>query len=343
MGIVVRENQSYELLDHNVLTIINCTKEKIISDLNRYVLGFIKEVTPQNTDTQWGFQIYYKNMMEQFALGEKERYSGIQNDVYTLKDGRVVFINTKQNYYIVWELRKKQIQMYIGERNEHYFLIQEVYVMIRILYGLLISRNKFAVLHATAVDYDGQGILIIGDKGFGKTTVMTKLLAEGAKSVAVDRCFLWDTKENIKASGWISTNRISHGNLELALSKEQAERLIEYEKLHMNEKEFFVDDKLRCPMGDFLQLIKRRAQTETEISKIVILHGDKALSNIEKISLDQGIKKIQEYIFDFELPFNHVQMLELKSSSFQNIQFYSIYCRVNMEKILNCILEHKLI
>ena len=53
-----------------------------------------------------------------------------------------------------------------------------------------IPFNGSLIMHATCVDINGSGVLIVGRSGSGKSSLAINLLALGAKLVAYDHCEL---------------------------------------------------------------------------------------------------------------------------------------------------------
>ena len=64
------------------------------------------------------------------------------------------------------------------------------------------------VLHAAAVEYDGQAVLFVGSKGSGKTTLMRAALDAGARFVTNDRVFLDAALAPWRAMGWSDPMRL---------------------------------------------------------------------------------------------------------------------------------------
>ena len=59
-----------------------------------------------------------------------------------------------------------------------------------------IPINGSLIMHATCVDINGSGVLIVGSSGSGKSSLAINLLALGSKLVADDQCVL--VKKNKK-------------------------------------------------------------------------------------------------------------------------------------------------
>ena len=56
--------------------------------------------------------------------------------------------------------------------------------------AIKIPFNGSLIIHATCVDINGSGVLIVGSSGSGKSSLAINLLALGSKSVADDQCEL---------------------------------------------------------------------------------------------------------------------------------------------------------
>ncbi len=52
-------------------------------------------------------------------------------------------------------------------------------------------------IHATCVDIDGKGVLILGPSGSGKSSLAISLITLGARLVADDRCEIWRNNTDI--------------------------------------------------------------------------------------------------------------------------------------------------
>ena len=59
-----------------------------------------------------------------------------------------------------------------------------------------IPFNGSLIMHATCVDINGSGVLIVGRSGSGKSSLAINLLALGAKLVADDQCEIVNKNNN---------------------------------------------------------------------------------------------------------------------------------------------------
>ena len=63
-----------------------------------------------------------------------------------------------------------------------------------------IPFNGSLIMHATCVDINGSGVLIVGRSGSGKSSLAINLLALGSKLVADDQCELVKKNNKIRIS-----------------------------------------------------------------------------------------------------------------------------------------------
>tara|TARA_B100002051_G_scaffold208872_1_gene200247 strand:+ start:162 stop:593 length:432 start_codon:yes stop_codon:yes gene_type:complete len=63
-----------------------------------------------------------------------------------------------------------------------------------------IPFNGSLIMHASCVDVNGSGVLIVGRSGSGKSSLAINLLALGSKLVADDRCELIRKKNGFRIS-----------------------------------------------------------------------------------------------------------------------------------------------
>ena len=101
-----------------------------------------------------------------------------------------------------------------------------------------IPSNGSLIMHATCVDINGSGVLIIGRSGSGKSTLAINLLALGSKLVADDQCEL--VKKNnrfrvlkpaslpnsieIRGIGLVSVPMVVETSLDWVVNMDEAEK-----------------------------------------------------------------------------------------------------------------------
>ena len=101
-----------------------------------------------------------------------------------------------------------------------------------------IPFNSSLIMHATCVDINGSGVLIVGGSGSGKSSLAINLLALGSKLVADDRCEL--VKKNnrfsvskpaslpnsieIRGVGLVSVPMVVETSLDWVVNMDEAEK-----------------------------------------------------------------------------------------------------------------------
>jgi hypothetical protein len=97
---------------------------------------------------------------------------------------------------------------YLGANEVASFgLVQDVYCGLR---RIAARRLKSAVLlHAAAVRYSEHTILILGDKGSGKSFVSYACMLAGAEYLASDKLCVWASAHGLRCAGLIGSIRLS--------------------------------------------------------------------------------------------------------------------------------------
>ncbi|QUH05018.1 hypothetical protein HUO13_33345 [Saccharopolyspora erythraea] len=123
-------------------------------------------------------------------------------------------------------------------------------------------------VHAAAVDIDGQGVLIAGQSGSGKTTVFTHLIEDhGAHPVSNDRTVLNPTETwQWNATGVPLSARFTPEGISGSPTLTTA--LKRYEP---NRGRYLVDGKLELTPWEISTLFDRRVLPVTEVAQLVIL------------------------------------------------------------------------
>ena len=94
------------------------------------------------------------------------------------------------------------------------------------------------IMHATCVDINGSGVLIIGHSGSGKSSLAINLLALGSKLVADDQCELVRKNNGCRVSkpvslpkgiemrgvGLVSVPMVNETNLDWVVNMDEAEK-----------------------------------------------------------------------------------------------------------------------
>ena len=101
-----------------------------------------------------------------------------------------------------------------------------------------IPFNGSLIMHATCVDVDGSGVLIVGRSGSGKSSLAINLLALGSTLVADDQCKLVRKNNRYRISkpaslpksieirgvGLVSVPMVNETNLDWVVNMDEAEK-----------------------------------------------------------------------------------------------------------------------
>lgn len=148
--------------------------------------------------------IKYEENMEKFKIEEKMFYTRECNIINTFGNERHYFYEKDSisyymqlpSKYIVKKYDNKNFEVIgdsIKDTTKYLFrIIREIIVRLE-------ENNQKLTMHGTGIAFNGKGILLLGDKGAGKTTLFSKLLSVGENTVlSNDRVFLYVEENKIK-------------------------------------------------------------------------------------------------------------------------------------------------
>lgn len=181
-------------------------------------------------------------------------------------------------------------RVYIIADQETEAAVYEPARMIREIVTRSMERKGFFLLHAAAVEKDGQVVLLCGDKNTGKTTMMLGLLKLGYNLISNDKVYVGIENRQVKVYSWPGPVGITLETLmyfpQLQGELKRLQRLTfpQY-RLH-SEAMILVEtglaetdySKLDLSMAEVVSILKRRLVREAALQQIIIL-GDYAESN----------------------------------------------------------------
>ena len=90
---------------------------------------------------------------------------------------------------ILYIFNKESYDLYVIGHDEKVINLS-VSSCANLFFSSQLLKNDFSIVHAAALSFSGQGFLIVGKKGAGKTSTILSLLGEGVKFLGNDRCYL---------------------------------------------------------------------------------------------------------------------------------------------------------
>jgi hypothetical protein len=119
---------------------------------------------------------------------------------YSISESLVAYHNPDEALMIVHDSDGRTFWIF-GSTNASELRFESSRVIREIVTRELESSGQI-LIHAAAVERDGQAILLCGHKGAGKTTTMLSLLQRGYNLIANDRVFVGRSDIGWIASGW---------------------------------------------------------------------------------------------------------------------------------------------
>jgi hypothetical protein len=171
-----------------------------------------------------------------------------------------------------WRPERRHVEVVPGPASGTYELVQSAYAAVRTLTHHTLARaGDTVVMHAGAVAVDGRGVLLMGCKGAGKTTLSTALMQRGAAYLASDRVFAWRAGNGWRAAGWMSSYRVRLDGAEVLFGAETAARMRAFADARREEPEYWHGGKFRFPPQDLLRTCGWAPAREAPLGWLVLM------------------------------------------------------------------------
>lgn len=168
-----------------------------------------------------------------------------------------------------WNLKEKALEVFY--QNAGHTVVEAIYTSVRTLVYSLLAKRGARLMHASAVSYRGKAVLLLGEKGAGKTTLASAMLEAGAQFLASDRCWIWRGADSWQVVGWMGTFRLRPEDFWQLFRAPKAASLEAFaESARTCESNYFAG-KLRCPPLTFLKLGGWQAAYQAPLHALVEL------------------------------------------------------------------------
>ena len=256
----IAERQNEVLRDHYIAgddeyifyKIFNCIDSDLFSALSK-IISSEKPIGPvrafrEHTNTQ----LYYKYKVNEIEVFSADHWKGVY----------VVRVSSTE-YVIVTE-------------SEIYF--QELYCVyvVRELLNRSAENKKLLLLHGAAVNVDNYGLLIVGSKGAGKTTFVSKLSESDlqCEMISNDRTYTEIIDDEIRLHYYPLKFRFGFGTIRAIpdlkdfMSRKYQHRKPEKVRILLSDES--CKSKFSLTLGEYQRLFKKKVVRSGNLSKIVI-------------------------------------------------------------------------
>lgn len=251
--------------------------DHLIKEVDKYVAPHMQNSIQQETKEVWN--IFYLNGKVDVVQNRTEKILGIYGVESVLlakthedDNGITFWGNNESGNEIV--LNRTTREGYVIYNSEIITLavIEDCYAIVRnICYEILKKKNAI-LLHGCAMKYNNKGILFIGEKGAGKTSIQHYALQElGAGFISSDRTFIWKEEDKIFCSGWMSTYRINIDLLKLLPENEKTRQLEKYYERKREDPFYFQNNKIRIAPQELASFIRCSVAGIATLNCIVLL------------------------------------------------------------------------
>jgi hypothetical protein len=155
----------------------------------------------------------------------------------------------------------------------------------------LLKREELYMLHATAVEKNGRGVLIVGSSGHGKTTACISLLRGGYSFMADDHPFLRDSGCDLEMLSFPEKIDVTQATVDLFPELREAQSSLRqgYRKMYFHPSEIFPQQPVERSIPALLLFPQVAESAESSLEKIP---GSRALELLLPQSMLVFSKKV---------------------------------------------------
>ena len=215
---------------------------KVIKYFNKYIIFKTNDITLyENLEKE--YEDYFKILqntemlyptIKVMVLNDEKLYNKYFEYINEKKININVNVKIRRNSIIIIDKKNKEVILIYNKYSDE--KLQHVGEIICGIFGNLLENDGFVFFHAACISKLGKGVLLIGDKKSGKTSLVLKLLQNGYDLLANSQIGI---KENIAVA--IPT-RIGIRNISLN-NKLIEDKFIKQIKNTNGYKEFLIKDK----------------------------------------------------------------------------------------------------
>lgn len=231
------------------------------------------------------FNLYiYINKYKYESLISSHKSSSVNNFIY-LKDRDGIIISCKKDeIFILYNNITDNLIQFIGEN-----LIS--------IFGLFLERSNYSYFHAACVEKNSSGIVIIGERNSGKTTILNYLLQSGFNFVSNSHLALKKENNDLIAVGSPSRVGIRLGTLSSVLNPNIKQAIME--KTEFADKFLYVSDfnfhlysqkKFNIKVNELQDIYNIKLINKVKVSFIIIPLYFPELEHIRIIELTENQK-----------------------------------------------------
>lgn len=232
-------------------------------------------------------------------------YEGEMDNI-DCNDGSIVFYKQKR-IIIISDQSFRQIYIIADPSSDE--VKYEPARMIREIMSRYMERQGFFLLHASAVEKDGQAVLFCGNKGVGKTTIMLGLLARGYNLIGNDKVYVGIENRQVKLYSWpgpigITTTSMTHFPQLQSAFQQLPKLMFPQKRLHPDEQllaELGLEEqecsKLDLSIEETVSLFRRQLVREAVLHDLIVIGDYPSKVDFKPIQQQASILHILKHHF----------------------------------------------
>lgn len=286
---------SFEYCDYIYSVYVTERYEELIKEYLKhhlYISEFVNANQKKQDKKDFKYIFYYNiddvafnslhSRLESKILNVISPFKG-ENCKLAIDDKNEYYISDNDNYIVYTD--KNNVTINVKETEE--FDYQLLRIIREFIYRVEQDNGK-TFMHGAACECNGEGLVIIGNKASGKTSLLTYFLSCGAGYLANDRLFLSKNENEIVVQGFPIPMRISYESINKFGEK------IKPEYFYRNQR-FSIDKALVTPL-ELSWIFNIKVYDYLKLRAIIIpnikINGEGVL--VEKINIGDVIETLSD-------------------------------------------------
>ncbi|WP_240420346.1 hypothetical protein [Paenibacillus periandrae] len=246
----------------------------------------------------------------------------------------IMYCNEESNNVTIVNFKYRTARIIYTDYQVNMKLLEDCYSVIKHLCYLHVIDQGGCLLHSCSVRYNNKTIIIMGEKGAGKTTIQHYLMHTlKASFISADRTLVWKKEGRLFCAGWISTYRPSIDVLSFLPNDEARLNLTKYYDKYKENQDYFQKNKIRMSPSNLIHCLKIKSISYSLFDVGIFIKYDEkqvgySLKKMTDNSFDElmlnTIDPSEEGILSIALKDNNTNSLTLVGEDLKKVNFYRL-------------------
>lgn len=275
--------------------LVESNNEICLKQLDGYLSVFLNSVTwfdDNITKHVWHINIIVDNLIYE----RLNKVDSVGNEILICRENTGCFTIQDNKNYVRWQVSNNEL-FNLG-------FIQDIYCWIRrnITYNLH-NDSGMVLLHGACTCLEDKAIMILGDKGFGKSYITNHLMFyENGEFVSSDQTIIWKSSDkHLKARGNIASYRIELKDKDIYSDIRNFEALVQYAENQEVNTYTNKNGKKNLPPFLLQTILGIETKQDVQLKYVIILDNQFIDTSYRQIKGHEAIDMISKYVvYDIE-------------------------------------------